>query len=73
VPLPRDDSRKSYMRHLGAIGRDTGELYSNACDAMADGSLTLRERARVKAEAIKTITALAALLADLKLPEASHG
>jgi hypothetical protein len=58
-------SRRDYMRHLGAIGAKTGALYSHACEAIADGVLSLRERARVRGEALKTVTALVALIDDL--------
>lgn len=66
LPLPKHGvDRKSYMRHLGAIGKDTGQLYSQACEALADGNLTSRERSKVRAESIKTICALTQFLGDL--------
>jgi hypothetical protein len=53
------------MRRLATISHAQGELYANALDALADGTITARERARVRAEAIKTIAGLMALVGDL--------
>lgn len=72
IPLPRDGSRKACMKHLAGIGRDSGKLYGAACDALADGTLSGADRARVRSEAMKTMSALAALIADMRESE-PHG
>lgn len=73
LKVPQKEDRKALMRHLGAIGRKNGQLYGDACEALADGRLSPRERAKVRGEALKTITALSALVGDLDAPEARDG
>lgn len=71
MPLPKvGPEKKTYMAHLGAIGKDTGQFYAEACEALQDGSLSKKERAKVKAEAIKTIKALTEFLGDLEFRSA---
>jgi hypothetical protein len=67
VTVPGDRATgKSYLRTLAKIGRKTGVLSGDACDALADGTLTGHERAAVRADAIETIAALSALLGELE-------
>jgi hypothetical protein len=54
------------MAHLGAIGRDTGKMYAEACQGLADGTLTAREAEKVMREGYSLVTTVSALVADLR-------
>lgn len=66
VPVPHDHSRQDCLQHLSGVLRESGTLSSNACAALADGTLAPGERAKLRAEAMKAMSALAALVGDLK-------
>jgi hypothetical protein len=65
VPVPKKESHPELMRHLSGVLRKTGNLSGHACDAMADGKLSIKECALLRGEAMKTITALSALLGGI--------
>jgi hypothetical protein len=51
--------------HMGKIGQDTGSLYKQFADAIADGTLSRKEIARLLAAAFKDLNSIAALIGDL--------
>jgi hypothetical protein len=66
VPVQRDHSRQECLQHLSSVLRETGSLSSEACANLADGQLSPAEQAQLRVSAMKTISALAGLLGDLK-------
>lgn len=52
-------------QHMAVIGRDTGKLYQEFGESLADGTITTKDAAKLKAAAMKDIAALAALIGDL--------
>lgn len=51
--------------HMANIGQETGALFKEFGESIADGTITNREAARLSAAAMRDINALAALCGDL--------
>lgn len=73
VPVPKAESHDSLMKYLATIGKEQGELFKHACEALADGSLTRSEKAKVRGETMKAITALTAFLGAIEGAEDRRG
>ncbi len=69
VPL-RAGQSEAFAGHLAKLGRETGRLYGEACGALKDGCHSKAESTKVEREALKTVEALAALIADLRAARA---
>jgi hypothetical protein len=51
--------------HMAMIGQETGGLFKEFGESIADGTISNREAARLSAAAMRDINALAALCGDL--------
>lgn len=65
LPLDPAMTQASYAVLLSAIGKETGEFFAEAAQALADGRLIGSERGRARAQAVEAMTALAAFVADI--------
>lgn len=53
-------------RHVGAVGKETGELISEMCTAVADGKVSPVEASRIEAEAEQVIDNVRLLQGDMR-------
>lgn len=53
-------------RHVGAVGKETGELISTMCTAVADGRVTPHEAAHIEDEADQAIDNIRLLKEDMR-------
>lgn len=51
--------------HMANIGQETGALFKEFAESLADGSISAKEAGRLRAAAMKDIIALGALFGDL--------
>lgn len=51
--------------HMASIGQETGALFKEFGESLADGTITPKEAGRLRAAAMKDINALGALCGDL--------
>lgn len=66
IPLHPKPDAPHYSEHLAQLGREGGKLYGEAAEMLGRGK-TPKKAALVLREAMKTATALAELISDLRL------
>ncbi len=67
--LERDEkgvATENMTRHVGAVGRESGELIKEMCDAVSDGTVTPAEAARIENEAEHVVDEIQNLQRDCR-------